>query len=678
MSKILFIISFILQINIVLLSGEYEFYILSDSAEKGAALTSFTDNLILISSSKIYNIINKNYNLIQDNKNETQTQSHFYNNFEIVESSINKATKESIILIADSGGTENKINLYGFNISASLEENKNPKLIHSRVSSIINSKISLIKAGNDKYLLSYFLTINKFENIFFKYTSYEGFEILRKYENNISPYCNSYISCFLLYEQFPVCFYSEKKSNDNKCHQNIIAFDVIFNNNNNRIAKKEFEVIFDNCYFLKAIYLSEDYAVFCYMANNEIDAKKIYCDIRSLSIDFANFDISVTVANTNKQHIISDFTSNLNTIDLIKIDEDKFLFGYIDDNTEQIKIKFITVDPNNNYNIIVSSIQTFNINKKAKTTLTLFAHHLSSYNNYYGIIFNDLNDNNLKYAYLNLPKCKPKSNKEILKLNFIDEDRNKFQLSDYLDLSIENSISAIPNDIDKFIIISFIAIDNDKNIFNYILKQDNEQKNIGDIISKNVDIKIEPIIEGIFSSGKFYIELAPLIDPDVSKIQGKSCKFEFDTICYEGCSTCKKYDNTATEIAKHNCLSCKSNYYSLNDLCLTDCSLIQGYHNIFQTKECIYEELEFINDCNYTIWYIDQNDENHFCSNSNFCPINIPYVYNSTGECIESCRYSELIEADCYISNILGGAEESLNNINAEIFLLGDDIFEKK
>ena len=77
MSKILFIISFILQINIVLLSGEYEFYILSDSAEKGAALTSFTDNLILISSSKIYNIINKNYNLINDNKNETYNQNYF-------------------------------------------------------------------------------------------------------------------------------------------------------------------------------------------------------------------------------------------------------------------------------------------------------------------------------------------------------------------------------------------------------------------------------------------------------------------------------------------------------------------------------------------------------------------------------------------------------------------------
>ena len=61
-------------------------------------------------------------------------------------------------------------------------------------------------------------------------------------------------------------------------------------------------------------------------------------------------------------------------------------------------------------------------------------------------------------------------------------------------------------------------------------------------------------------------------------------------ICYEGCSTCNEYDNTAIEKSNHKCLSCKSNYYSLNDLCLTECSLINGYHDVFYSKACIYEE----------------------------------------------------------------------------------------
>ena len=122
---------------------------------------------------------------------------------------------------------------------------------------------------------------------------------------------------------------------------------------------------------------------------------------------------------------------------------------------------------------------------------------------------------------------------------------------------------------------------------------------------------------------------------------------------------------------------CKSNYYSLGDLCLTECSLIQGYHNVYQKKECSFEELTFVNDCIYKTWYIDQAKEANFCTISDFCPENLPYAYNSTGECIESCRYSELISGDCYISNILGGTANSLIILKNQIISLGDDIFEK-
>ena len=142
------------------------------------------------------------------------------------------------------------------------------------------------------------------------------------------------------------------------------------------------------------------------MVDNLVEDKKIYHDIRRLSIDFTNFFISMTdpipSSNPNRYHIITKCSFNLNKISLIKINEDKFLFGSID-NTDKIKIKLIIVETNN-YDIIDSSILIFNINKKAKITLTLFTYHLSRIINYFGKIFIDSIDNNLKYAYLNLNK----------------------------------------------------------------------------------------------------------------------------------------------------------------------------------------------------------------------------------------------------------------------------------
>ena len=677
MSKILVIILFFLQIIKIIISSTEVFQTLSDTGNKGAALTSFNNNLILLSSSKIFNVINNNYNLIQDNKDQ-QTQTQLNSNFEIVESSINKATKESTILIAECDSATKKINLYNFNISAQLDSN-NPKLIHSIQSQIYNNKISLIKIGTDKYLLSYFISLNKLENLVFKYTSYEGFEILKKFEN--SGNFNNFISCFLLYDQFPICYYSDIRTitissqPTDKHYQKIIALDTIFNRGT-RIGDADYTdnsnniVNYDKIYFNKGIYLSDDYAIFCYMENN--GNFKVTCDLRKLEIEFDSFTISynsICTIYTNNE--CSYNANNLNNIDLIKVDDKRFLFACIkSDNKPIIDLIKIT----NSFTL--DSRQSLNINLEIKSTLNLFTHKLFTNNNHYGIIF-DSNDNKVKYGYLNLPKCTKKENKEILKLEFDESVVNKFKLLDYLDKSIENEYPSSILTFQNYKIISFISNDNYQNIFNYkIFKNDGSQLNIGDIITENEEITIKPRIDQVFSNGKFYIEIAPIYD---TNIQGRSCLFEFDAICYEGCNTCKKYDDSHTQISKHFCLSCKSNYYSLNDLCLTDCSLATGYRNAYQTKECILNQMEFINDCIYKIWYINQASENNYCSDSSFCPQTIPYVYNSTGECIESCRYSELVGAECYISNILGGGPESLTIIKNKIeeLELGDDIFEK-
>ena len=658
MRKILYI--FLIIFQKLISNTPIESFKTLDTGEKGAALTSFTNDLYIISSSKRYNIINQNYNIIKDNKNSANTNFVFSNNFEIVESSINKIKNESIILIGENRG--NKINLYSFNITAPINGN-NPKLLDRTNSAVENSKISLIKIGNGKYLLSYILTGNKFENKVFKYISYDGYRLLGKFQNNGDVY--NYISCFLLYEQIPICYYSEKRivSTDVKCYQNIIALDIVFNNNYDRVSKYEFNEN-DNCLYNKAIYLSNDYAVFCYMVD---DDNKLHYEIKKLTIEFHHFQLGIDSTPIDGYLEDCNCQSNLNKIDLIKVEDYKFLIGCINIDNQKIYIKLITV--NINYNSV--DTQNHIINQNVRSTLTLFTHTLSySNNNYYGIIFND-NDNKIKYGYLDLPICTNKIDKEILELIFTETEENKFKLSEYLEISIENEISSCNN---NYKIVSFISIDNDKNAFNYnILKPDETPLNIGDIISEDDDLIINPINPNVFSSGKFYIEVAPL---RTGNIQGRSCKFEFDTKCYESCSACNSYDNEANEFSKHNCLSCKSNYYSLSDLCLKDCSLIKGYHNIFKTKECIYEEQEYINDCPYKIWYIDPTTGKDFCSNSNFCPQNIPYVYTSSGECIESCRYSELISRECYISNIIGGVESSINSIEDEIFSLGDNIFD--
>jgi len=177
---------------------------LSNSGEKGVAITSFTKDLYLLSSTYKYNIINKNFHSIKNNINDNSANSNnFFKNYEMVEASINLNTNESVFLIAENRGKNNKINLYSFNITATINE-ENPKLLYNTQSWIDNSRVSLIDTGNDKYFLSYILNETKFENIWFKYTYYEGFEILRTFTVNANII--SGMSCFLLYDQFPICF----------------------------------------------------------------------------------------------------------------------------------------------------------------------------------------------------------------------------------------------------------------------------------------------------------------------------------------------------------------------------------------------------------------------------------------------------------------------------------------
>ena len=672
-------------------------YILSNTGNKGVGITSFNKNLYLLSSSYIYNIINENYLSIKNNINNNPSQKQFYKNFEMIEASINIYTNESVFLIAEYHASNNKINLYSFNITSSRNA-QNPKLIYSKNSVFGNARISLINVGIDKYLLSYIINENTFESIWFEYTYYEGFEILKTFtisNNNIKIITG--MSCFLLYDQFPICFYSTKNILTSQFNLNIIVFDTVFVRY--YLYDRELYKIlpFTNTYndisFTKAIYLYKDHAVFCYM-----EQQTLYCDINYLKLDFETLTLTksggITTTTTNGGSPSSTIYSNsncvndINKIDIIKIHDLKFIIGYVNKIDNKINIDIITVTdftaPNTYFNSIDVANKQLNIN--VKTTLTLFLHEIYIENNYYGIIFDDVTDNKVKYLYLNLPYCSKKDDVDI-PLNIISPDdntspsspSNNFKLEDYLEIKIENNIlNEVESNYIKYKIISFFAKDDDNNSFIHEIEDaSNNLISTGNFVSNNVQLTVKPLGNGAFHSGKFYIEVAPKNNYFTPiEITGKSCLFEFEIKCYEGCSTCKKYVSSATSTTNHNCVSCKSSFYSMGDLCLKDCSLIKGFHNVDSSKTCKVNELEVSDNCYYNIWEISQTDEINECSYSSYCPEDNPYVYAISGECIDSCRYSEFEEGDCLISNITGGGEEAVDIIEKQIKALGDDIFD--
>ena len=671
MSKILYIVLILLNTIIRIFTDDKTFK-LSSRGEKGVAITSFTKNLYLVSSSKSNNIINQYYQIILNNNN-IQTQTPFGKNFEMVESSINRKTNESMLLIADS--TTNKINIYSYNITGPIIENKNPKLLDSISTEVSNKKISLLSMGNDKYLLSYCMSNNKIAFKLFKYASYEGYQSKGNiaYDLNSNRLNNYLVSCFLLYEQFPVCLYSEKSiiAGENKYSLNLIALNLVFNlyddiiNPNNIIGEQS-----NNFLFFKAIYFSDDYFAFCYYYEGN---DKVYCDLRKIIIDFSSSQFSISIIPSSSQQEIQPCSNDLYKFDLIKVDNDKIMVCC--ENSDHQNINFALINVNNDFTLNSPNIKTKE--KDVKTTLTLFSYEL--YNNNYGIIFDDSN-NIVNYEFIDLLICS--GNQDNIKVLPNDgSEEATLTLSEQLTFSVENPIFEEETPDKNYKINSLISKDEDKNIFNYkIFKGDIEIK-IDEIIGAEDSLRIGGTNNELFS-GKFFIEVIPVKLRAVNVIdkQGRSCKFEFDAKCYKGCRSCKIYHPESNEISKHNCLSCKSNYYSLNDLCLTECSLIPGFHDVYQTKTCTFEELEFVNDCQYKIWYIGEigNDEYaNICLDSSFCPEDLPYVYKDTGECIEKCRYSELVSGECYISNIIGAKEDAINEISGKIIELGDDIFEK-
>ena len=481
-------------------------YVLSNTGNKGVAITSFSKHLYLLSSTYIYNIINENYNSIKNNINSNPSQNPFYKNFEMLEASINIYTNESVFLIAEHSVSTNKINLYSFNITSS-RNSQNPKLIYRTNSVFENARISLINVGNDEYLLSYIINDDTFESVWFEYTYYEGFNIIKTFTITIS---NAKIitgmSCFLLYDQFPICFYSTQNTNSPLVFNlNLVVFDIVFVRYELYNRPQLYYIIsilntLNNIEFTKAIYLYKDNAVFCYM-----EAGELKCVIKYLNLNFETF---ILTSNGNPTTIYSNTlmvcANDINKIDIMKIDNLKFIVACVNNANDKILIDLIEVtdisDPATFFSLIATT-DHFELSFNVKSTLTLFLHQVYIENNYYGVIFDDNSDNKVKYSYLNLPYCSKISSANFPHNIILPEDNatptpNTFSLSDYFEIKIENNkLGQVETNYVKYKILLYSAKDDDNNIFSHEIKKSSTNILVGDIVTNSDVLTINPLEE---------------------------------------------------------------------------------------------------------------------------------------------------------------------------------------
>jgi hypothetical protein len=199
----------------------------------------------------------------------------------------------------------------------------------------------MISIGNDNYLLSYYVSNNKIEHKIFKYTSYEGYRNIKTYEQSLNSFYkndNSFISCFLFQDQFPICLYSNKKHDGTIYYLDLIGLNIAINYFNNITNKITINTESDDFIFIKAVYLSKDYGVFCYYPGNNY----FECQVKKIVINLStSFSISIADGFTdNDNSLVCDH--NLYKFDLIKVDDDKYLVG-CEYNSNQIKVVLNTV-----------------------------------------------------------------------------------------------------------------------------------------------------------------------------------------------------------------------------------------------------------------------------------------------------------------------------------------------
>ena len=118
----------------------------------------------------------------------------------------------------------------------------------------------------------------------------------------------------------------------------------------------------------------------CYFEENQ----KLICDIKKLELNFESFDLTLTGGLTNKYEN-TNCKNDIDKIDVLKIQEKKFIVGCVNLNNQPI-IDIITIT-DTTFNSI--SIQSITFDSQVKTTLSLFIHEVTYESDYYGLIFND-------------------------------------------------------------------------------------------------------------------------------------------------------------------------------------------------------------------------------------------------------------------------------------------------
>ena len=544
---------------------------------------------------------------------------------------------------------------YNNNINIFYLDNKNINLINlnteeifsNSLSNIINNykiegdfsyRNSIIKLGNNHYLLSIF--IGGYINLitfYFNTENIDGFKIINNY-NKEASYSNS-TECFQTDSLIIECLITHKLE-PNQFSINIYSQNLTELNTNIKFG------FYNNSTFTKIFHLKEEIGIYIFFDLEDGNKPKIF--FKKL-INYNLFDLfdfnSDTSKNNAHQFIKLDANGKINNIndclfcsDATKINDSKFVIILTTKKSKELIICLFDLyndDSSLRLRYYKSDLDLMNI--KISFNLRSFV-----FKNYFGLVFYDSYNEYPGYLFFGYPNLvsKDKINITSIKIKlFIDSSEPySYSLSDNFEI-----VNNIYGGEEKIKILNFSAPDktgiiikssklNSEIFLNQLLDNDDklifEQSSEG-IIPGNYILEFIPITKlskdnNIYET--FYYGNAKGIDFDeIEYFSNETYKLIYTIECYEKCETCNQLGNESF----YHCVKC------LNDKFIV----------VNNGEKCVCSGYNYINE-------EDQNS----------CKENCTYQYykyflsENEKYCLSSCEYDgKILQKDelnkiCYVN----------------------------
>ena len=481
---------------------------------------------------------------------------------------------------------------------------------------------------------------------------------------------NRIISCYIIDSLKIIIFFYINNNinniNDIKYYYSLNIYDFNLNilQNNIKLTEEISKASFndDHSMFSKCLPIKDTLGFFIYY-------KTMYSNSLELiigNIDKNNYSFSkILTKNINNY----SFDTSILLNDLVKINDERFSFISISSNDPSI-IYILLFDLYKEYTqmkirVYTSKLYKYKINKELEASL---------YNNHLALSFTILkNEDNIP----TFTKLDDYYYSILFIIGYTNGTDNIIDFSDYLteqknivtqltkDVTIDNNIFGYEVVYDK---IKLVTIP-DEIIF-YNKNNENKKLNNGDILDKNY--KFEENINIIKTDKDYSLEYQTVIQEsnyekfnsypiDIINCQSENNNFEDQNtyfhqdmyfgrinkvvfkLCFEFCSSCKKY---GTQIIDQKCESCLDDYdYNYPKISSSNC--VQFNHFIEETGEIV--------ECNRdnSKFYKDKSKNKIICfKNDLLCPDDYPFLMHRTNECKDSCIYNDLLIKECSLLEI--------------------------